>query len=197
MDDRAERKKQIKKKEGHAVKKALRGITVVTDKICYYVSYFSMAVAILMAIILTVDVVLRKVTGGVVSVKGAYEITQMALCTFVFSTWAYTQSVHGHIAVTMFISKMPQKLRFFFFSLTSLLSVATMAFGTYAAFVQIGAVKATGESTANLLIPYWPFYIFEFVALALLTIVLFRDAVKAVIAIFDKEMAEEIQQFWE
>jgi len=179
------------------VKKALRGITIVTDKICYYVSYFSMAVAILMALLLTADVILRKVSGGVVSIKGAYEITQMALCTFIFSTWAYTQSVHGHIAVTMFISKMPQKLRFFFYSLMSLLSVVTMAFGTYAAFVQINAVKQSGESTANLLIPFWPFYIFEFVALALLTIVLFRDAIKAIVAIFDKEMADEIQAFWD
>mgnify|MGYP002624306823 CR=1 FL=1 len=179
------------------MKKFIKGFTIVSDKVCYYVSYFSMAVAILMTVLLTADVILRKVTGGVVSVKGAYEITQMALCTFIFSSWAYTQSVHGHIAVTMFISKMPQKLRFFCYSLMSLLSVVTMAFGTYAAFVQISAVKQSGESTANLLIPYWPFYIFEFVALALLTIVLLRDAIKAIIAIFDREMAEEIQAFWD
>ena len=179
------------------MKTFLKGFTKVTDKICYYVSYFSMAVAVIMTVILTADVVMRKVSGNVLSIKGAYEIVQMLLCCFIFSTWAYTQTVHGHICVTMFISKMPQKLRFFFFSITSLLSVVTMAFGTYAAFVQISAVKATGESTANLLIPFWPFYIFEFVALLLLTIVLLRDAIKAIIAIFDKEMATEIQAFWD
>lgn len=179
------------------MKKFLKVFTNVTDKICYYVSYFSMAVAVVMTVVLTADVILRKVTGNVMSIKGAYEIVQMMLCCFIFSTWAYTQTVHGHICVTMFISKMPQKLRFFFFSITSLLSVVTMAFGTYAAFVQISAVKETGESTANLLIPYWPFYIFEFVALLLLTIVLLRDAIKALIAIGDKEMAAEIQAFWD
>lgn len=178
------------------MKKVMRGITLVTDKICYYVSYFSMAVAILMALLLTADVILRKVSGNAISIKGAYEITQMALCTFIFSSWAYTQTVHGHIAVVMFISKMPQKLRFFFYALTSLLSVVTMAFGTYAAFTQISAVKATGESTANLLIPFWPFYIFEFVALAMLTIVLFRDAIWAIMAIFDKESADYVQKDW-
>ena len=110
------------------MKKFLNLFTRVTDRICYCVSYFSMAVAVLMTLILTADVVLRKVTGNVMSIKGAYEIVQMLLCCFIFSTWAYTQTVHGHICVTMFISKMPQKLRFFFFSIMSLLSVVTMAF---------------------------------------------------------------------
>ncbi|MGM9605885.1 MAG: TRAP transporter small permease [Oscillospiraceae bacterium] len=178
------------------MKKTFDKITTVTDKICYYVSYFSMAVAILMAILLTADVLLRKVTSGVASVKGCYEITQMLLCTFIFSSWAYTQSVHGHIHVVMFIQKMPQKLRFFCYGLTSLLSVATMVFGAYAVYHQIFNVMKSGESTANLMIPYWPFYIFEFVAMVLLAIVLLRDAIKAVIAMFRTDFAEEIQSEW-
>lgn len=181
------------------MKKAMKGVTVVTDKLCYWVSYFSMIVTVLMVVLLTADVILRKVTplfGDAWSIKGCYEITQMALCTFVFSTWAYTQAIHGHIHVTMFVSKMPRKLRYVCFGLTSLLSVATMAFGTYAAFFQIGVVKASGECTANLLIPYWPFYIFEFVALLLFTIVLLRDTIKAFMAFWDDETAAEIEKEW-
>ncbi|MCD8004677.1 MAG: hypothetical protein LUE91_03360 [Oscillospiraceae bacterium] len=55
---------------------------------------------------------------------------------------------------------------------------------------------ASGEKTANLQIPYWPFYAFEFAAFVLLAIVLFLDAIKAVVAIFSKEMAAEIQESW-
>lgn len=176
--------------------KGLNAITKVTDKICYYVSFFSMIVTVVMTLILTVDVILRKVTGGIASITGAYEIVQMCLCCFVFSTWAYTQSVHGHINVVMFISKMTPKVRFVCYAFTSFLSVITMAFGTYASFVQIDAVRKTGESTANLLIPFWPFYIFEFVALALLTVTLFLDACKAIVAIWNKDMAAEIQKDW-
>ena len=149
-----------------------------------------------MILILFVDVILRKVSGGLVTIKGAYEIVQMLLCCFIFSTWAYTQSVHGHISVVMFISKMPEKVRFVCYAFTSLLSVITMAFGTYAAFVQIDAVRQTGESTANLLIPFWPFYIFEFIAMALLVVTLFLDACKAIVAIFNKDMAAQIQKDW-
>ena len=181
--------------------KGLNAITKVTDKICYYVSFFSMIVTVFMTLILTADVVLRKVTAipifpSVVSIKGCYEIVQMSLCCFVFSTWAYTQSVHGHINVVMFIQKMPAKLRFVCYAFTSLLSVLTMAFGTYASFVQIDAVRQTGECTGNLLIPFWPFYIFEFVALALLTVTLFLDALKAIVAIWNKDMAAQIQADW-
>lgn len=178
------------------MKRTFDQITKVSDKVCYFVSYFSMIVAIMMALMLTADVVLRKVTSGAVSIKGCYEITQMLLSTFIFSSWAYTQAVHGHIHVVMFIQKMPQKLRFFCYGLTSLLSVATMAFAAYAVYHQIFNVMKTGESTANLMIPYWPFYIFEFVAFLLLSIVLLRDALKAVIAIWDHELAEEIQADW-
>lgn len=178
------------------MKRTFDKITTVSDKVCYFVSYFSMIVAVIMALMLTADVVLRKVTSGEVSVKGCYEITQMLLSTFVFSTWAYTQSVHGHIHVVMFIQKMPQKLRFFCYGLTSLLSVATMVFGAYAVYHQIFNVMKTGESTANLMIPYWPFYIFEFVAFVLLALVLLRDALKAVIAMWNRDLAEEIQSEW-
>ena len=124
------------------MKRVFDPITKVSDKICYFVSYFSMLVAIIMALMLTADVVLRKVTSGEVSIRGCYEITQMLLSTFIFSSWAYTQSVHGHIHVVMFIQKMPQKLRFLCYGLTSLLSVATMVFAAYALYHQIFAESA-------------------------------------------------------
>lgn len=174
--------------------KALQKVTTVTDKICYYVSFFSMAMIVLMMFMITLDVILRKFFGS--SIAGCYEICQMALSTLIFSSWAYTQSVHGHIHVTMFISKFPRVLRFICFGLTSLISVATMVFGVYGVWFQIGSVRASGECTGTLLIPYWPFYIFEWVAFILLSVVLFRDALKAIIAIGNTEMAQEIQAEW-
>lgn len=174
--------------------KAMQKITTVTDKICYYVSFFSMAMIVLMMLMITLDVILKTFFRS--TVTGCYEICQMALSTLIFSSWAYTQSVHGHIHVTMFINKFPRVLRFICFGLTSLISVATMVFGVYGVWFQIASVRASGECTGTLLIPYWPFYIFEWVAFILLSIVLFRDALKAIIAIGSEEMAAEIQSEW-
>ena len=63
-------------------------------------------------------------------------------------------------------------------------------------YLQIFTMKKTGESTANLLIPYWPFYIVECVAFALFTITLLVDCAKAFVAMFDHEVAEEVQSTW-
>lgn len=176
------------------MKKFLSVFTKITDKICYYMSFLSMAMIVLMMFLMFVDVVLSLVFNT--RILGAYEVTSLALLVVVFSSWAYTQSVHGHIHVVMFINMMPQKLRFFCFGLTSLVSVATMACASYAVWMGILERKAGGDSSANLLIPYWPFYVIEFLAFVLMTIILLRDAIKAVMAMFDKEMAEEIQSTW-
>ena len=91
---------------------------------------------------------------------------------------------------------MPQKLRFVCFSLTSIFSVATMIFAAGGAFKGILEKMAIGEASGTLLIPYWPLFVFMFVAFALLALVLISDAVKSCIAIFNKEYAEEIQSHW-
>ncbi len=181
--------------------RTMNRITNVSDKVCEVVSYFSMAVAAFLCIALFLDVVLRKITelgGGAfnVSLTGVYEMCQVGLSLFIFSSWAYVQTVHGHIHVVMFVQRMPQKLRFICFGFTSLLSTVTMVFAAVGLFSKVFDVYDTGEKTANLQIPFWPFYGFEFLAFALLAIVLLFDAVKSIMAIWDTDMAEQIQRDW-
>ena len=176
------------------MKKIMGRLTRGSDRVCYYVSYISMAVIVIMMFLITIDVLLSQFFK--IRIPGAYEVSQMILSTLVFSSWAYTQTEHGHIHVVMFISKMPQKLRFVCYGLTSIISMVTMVIASYAVYTQILAKFANNERTGTLLIPHWPFYIFEFVALILLSIVLLRDAIKSICAIFDKEFAEEIQSTW-
>jgi TRAP-type C4-dicarboxylate transport system permease small subunit len=153
-----------------------------------------MAVIIAMMFLISTDVVLGKVFNF--RITGAYEISQMILSILVFSSWAYTQTVHGHIHVVMFVSKMPRKLRFSCYGLTSVISMATMAVAGYAVYHQIIAKYVSNERTGTLLIAHWPFYIFEFVALILLSVVLLRDAIKSIAAMVNNDFAEEIQSTW-
>jgi TRAP-type C4-dicarboxylate transport system permease small subunit len=153
-----------------------------------------MAVVMIIMIMVSIDVVLGKLFN--LRITGTYEISQMILSALVFSSWAYTQTVHGHIHVVMFVSKMPKKLRFFCYGLTSIVSMATMAVAAYAVYHQIIAKYVSNERTGTLLIAHWPFYIFEFVALILLSVVLLRDAIKSIAAMGSNEFAEEIQSSW-
>jgi len=181
------------------MKKFLSTYTKIGDKVCYYLCYASMFIIAVMMVLMFVDSMLAlisKSNPNISRMTGVYELVQVMLSILVFSSWAYTQTVHGHINVVMFIRKMPQKLRFVCYGLTSLLSTATLVFAAYAVFTMIKDKMASGEATGTLLIPYWPFYIFEFLAFALMAIVLLCDAIKAVLAIVDNEYAEEIQSTW-
>lgn len=174
--------------------KILHRITKVTDMICYIVSFFSIAVLVVLVVMVGSDIVIGNILKKPVS--GLYEICQVLLTTFIFSTWAYTQTVHGHIHVTLFISKFPPKIRFLSFAFTSFLSVVVTAIASYGLVGQIQLLMRTRECTGTLQIPYWPFYVFELAAFVLLTIVLFFDALKAVNAMWDKDMAREIESTW-
>ena len=176
------------------MKKALTVYTKVTDKICYGLCFVSMIFIAIMMLVMFVD----SMTGLFFDYRttGTYEIVQCMLLVVVFTSWAYTQTVHGHIHVTMFINMMPQKLRFFCFSLTSLVSVATMVFATWGVGKGIGEKIASHEITATLMIPIWPLFVVECVVFGLFTLVLLGDAIKAIIAMFDKETADEIQSSW-
>lgn len=175
------------------MKQFMDKFTKVSDAVCKLFAYVSMVAIVFLMGAICVDAV---TTNFNVPVKGMYELCQVILTTVVFTTWAYTQSTHGHIHVTMFVSRMPQKLRFFCFGFTSLISTLVMGVASYAVYFQILKKKASGEQTGTLLIPYWPFYIFEMIAFILLTVLLLRDTIKAFMAMGSKEMAEEIQATW-
>lgn len=176
------------------MKKTLNMLTAIFAKICFYLCFASMFIIVLMMVLMFVDSMMGLFINQ--RIAGSYELVQVMLSILVFSSWAYTQTVYGHINVVMFIRMFPQKLRFICYGLTSILSTVTMCFAARAVFGMIADKMASGEATGTLLIPLWPFYIFEFLAFALLAIVLLFDAVKALIAIKDQGYAEEIMSTW-
>lgn len=176
------------------MKSAVLKATSLIKKVCYYICFVSMILVVCMMVLMFVDAILGLFFNS--RITGSYELVQCMLCVVVFTSWAYTQTEHGHIHVVMFVRMMPNKLRFFFFGFTSLLSTFTMGFATYALLGIIASKKASGECTGTLLIPYWPFYVVEFIAFAVFTLALLCDMIKAFMAMFDKETAEDVMKSW-
>jgi len=176
------------------MKSAVLKATSVIKKICYYICFLSMALVVCMMLLMFVDAVLGLFFNS--RITGSYELVQCMLCIVVFTSWAYTQTEHGHIHVVMFVRMMPNKLRFFFFGFTALLSTFTMGFATYSLFGIIASKKMSGECTGTLLIPYWPFYVVELIAFAVFTLALLCDTIKAFMAMGDKETAEDVMKSW-
>lgn len=155
------------------------------------VSYIGVFFAMIFTV---VDVLLRTLFNK--PMLGAYEITELTMCCIVFASFAYTQVNKGHVSVTMFLRKMPQKLKFLCYCVTSFLSVIVSALVSYGTLMQAGKCFAKNYVTANLNIPYGPFYIIAGIGMALFTVVLLLDAIYAAMGIFNKECAAQIEAEW-
>jgi TRAP-type C4-dicarboxylate transport system permease small subunit len=153
-----------------------------------------MAVLALIMSLMTVDVMLRHLFNR--PITGGYDVITITMTILVFASWSYAQTEHSHVHVTMFLSMMPPKLRFACFGFTSILSTGIMAFATVATFQQIFKMIAEKISTGTLFLPLWPFMAIESAAFAVFTMVLALDTVKAFGAIFNEELAKEVQAFW-
>jgi len=169
------------------VDKIFSGLTSVVSVVSY-VGFF----AVMMIIV--VDVLLRKIGGS--SINGAYELVERTLMCGVFASFAYTQSEHGHVRVTMFFSKLPRAIRFIVNALTYLLGAVAAGALSYAAYIQTIYSSSVGTKTGVLGIPLAPFFLIETACMAVFIVVLLWDAVKSLAAITDQELAENIMKDW-
>jgi TRAP-type C4-dicarboxylate transport system permease small subunit len=90
----------------------------------------------------------------------------------------------------MFINKMPAKVKNTLFCITSWLSTFTLGVMTYATFIYALSMK---KVTAMLLIPYKPFVVLMCVALFAFAVALIKDAIKSTIAIWNEDVAKEVE----
>ena len=172
----------------------IKKLTVLSRNFCRYISYCSMAALVFIMALMTVDVLLRHLFNK--PIFGSFDLVTLTMTILVFSSWSYTQSVYGHVHVTMLVSMMPRVLRFICFGFTSTLSTGLMGFATYAAYLQIFRTIADSAASGTLLIPIWPFMALMCASLAAFTFTLFLDAVKAIGAVFSEELARDVQSSW-
>jgi TRAP-type C4-dicarboxylate transport system permease small subunit len=129
-----------------------------------------------------VDVLMTKTLHK--SFTGAYEISEVLLLCTVMASFAYGQSKKTHINITLIVRILPRFLKFFVFGLMELLSTATAFAVGYAAVVQAKSSMVKGAVTSVLLIPLYPFYYIEAIAMFVFSLVLFYDAVLVIMAAF-------------
>lgn len=178
------------------MKKFLDGWYHIGERVCHYLCYIAMVATFCMMVLMFLD----SMCGLFLNRRlftGVYEIVQCMLCAFVFISWSYTQANKGHMHVTLFISKMPRVARFICFAITNLATVVTMSFATYGAFK--GFTEKLADSSAlggTLLIPNWPFYLLMAVAYVLFVVLLLEECIKAIVAIFNEEIANELTSEW-
>lgn len=171
--------------------KKIDKISLALTSVVSIVSYIGFLAVMLLIV---VDVLLRKIMDS--GVTGAYEMVERLLMVAVFASFAYTQSKQGHVHVTMFISKLPNAVRFVLVGLTGILSSGAAFLLAYAAVLQANSSLALGTKTGVLGIALYPFFWVEAVCMAVFGVALLWDVVKSFVAIKNKEVAQEIQSHW-
>lgn len=140
------------------------------------------------------DIVIRYVTGD--SILGVYEMVERMMICAVFASFAYTQTEHGHVQITLLVGKYPPKLRFVMVALNYLLCAVASVFVAYAAVRQAGVALESNYTTGILHIPLYPFYWVELVSMVFLCLAFLLDMVKSVGALFNQKLAAEINAEW-
>lgn len=171
----------------------MNAINKVMDRLSKYGFWLSTAGICFVTLLISFDIIFRLFGYPIL---GSYEIVEIAMSIVVFWAFAYTQRKKGNVNVTMFLKLLPPKVRMTCYAFTSILSVVMIGFVTYAAFNYAGIVMEKQSATGILDIPFYPFYYIEGVAMALLTIVLLFDAINTLRALFNREIAQEIEKYW-
>jgi len=140
------------------------------------IGYISLVMLFIMVIVVAVDVVLRKISGGSMRIDGSNEITgffMVVVCTL----WIPAlQLKNGHILVTLFTDKFPYRFRCFWLCVIMLLESAVIALLTIGAYRKVidlfTVVKRvegapwwmSGRLTDVLNMPMWLFAVFVLIA---------------------------------
>lgn len=165
------------------IEKVIKTITGAISSISYVGFFFIM-------IITVVDVIVRYITGS--AILGVYEIVERVMICAVFAAFAYTQTEHGHVMISLVIRLFPVKLKCGLMAINNLLSAVASVLVGYAAAKQAIVAYNAHYTTGVLKIIIYPFYWVVVVSMAALCIAFLLDVVRNVLAFGDKELADKI-----
>ena len=169
---------------------AMKKINKYINHIAFTVSIIGFLAVVGMMLLITVDVFLRKFFNN--PILGSYEIVQYMLMAMVFSSFAYTQAKKGHIRMTMLINYLPWHLRAAISALTELIGAGGILVLAYAAMLQAQYSHARGLVSDVLKFSITPFFWLQAVTMLIFALVLLFDFASYIVAIFDREYAEEL-----
>ncbi len=136
------------------------------------IAFGGMFLLIPMMLLTTADVIGRSYFRR--PITGTYELSSYLLAVFILLGVAYTYQVGGHVRVTMFVSKLPDRIAIVVSIITTLLSLFIIAILAWQGWVLGWEEKTVSE---QLRIPELPFRLLVFLAAVSLWIELLIDLV--------------------
>ncbi len=141
-------------------------------------------VVVLMVLLTVTDVCLRYIFNR--PILGSYEITQFMMAILIFASVGYTMAVKEHVSVDLVITKLPKRVRALLEAITCVLACGLFAVAAWRTVVHVGTTWKRHDVSADLFIPVSPFVLFVALGLAVLSLVLFVQFVKALVRVLKK-----------
>ena len=139
------------------------------------IAFGGMFLLIPMMLLTTADVVGRSFFRR--PIAGTYELSSYLLAVFILLGVSYTYQVGGHVRVTMFVAKLPDRVALAVNIMTTLLSLFIIAVLAWQGWVLGWEEKAVSE---QLRIPEMPFRLLVFLAAVTLWLELLIDLVSQI-----------------
>ena len=165
----------------------------IIKKLTKYMAVVSVVGLIFIVLLTVTDIVLRYVINS--PIIGSYEMVESTMIFTVFLAFAYCQSERGHVQVTLLIARYPRRVKFSILSLLGLASSVMSFMVLYAAMNQAKVAYRSYYTTAVIKIPLYPFYWAEVIAMAVLGLTFLFTTSENIYAIFNKKMADHLDQF--
>jgi TRAP-type C4-dicarboxylate transport system permease small subunit len=89
---------------------------------------------------------------------GIVEVSSLMLCTMIFLSIAFTQTVKGHIVIGTIVDRFSERTQAIIDSCTHLIGLALGILAIRMTFVEGLYMMGTGDVTLTLRIPFYPFY---------------------------------------
>lgn len=156
----------------------MKKIRDAVSKVVTGFSYISMAVCFVMVFVVAIDVILRKVSGQALSIKGSNEFSSYFLIVITMLAIPVMQAKKGHVWVSMFVDMMPKKLRAIWLGVVHFVETVVSAALCYGSIAQALKLMENGRATDVLNMPWWPFAFVCAFGFLELTVLLLIDTIQ-------------------
>jgi TRAP-type C4-dicarboxylate transport system permease small subunit len=163
------------------IAKCYKGIQPVSD----LGNYIGMVTLFIMMVLTAVDVTMRKTIN--MPVLGSYELLQFLLAIGAGLGLAHCAVKKQHVVIDLFTSKASEKTNGILGIFTGLFSIIVGIAMTWQLFNYIMITMKSGQSSAVLMIPIWPFVAIVTFGFALYTVVLIIHYLEFIRAAISKE----------
>lgn len=150
----------------------------VIRNVCWKVAQVGQVAIVAVTFLLVANIFLRAMWRF--PVPGTVELTEIMGAVLLAGGVAYCHWVKGHVAVGVFVEKLPPRWQGFVDTVVNIVALAATVMLTKETFAYATSMAAKGYTTADLLIPLYPFIYFVAASFAMLAIVIFRDLMKAI-----------------